>query len=86
MQFSLYPLALALANERVASHERVSLAGLFLVGFGLGSSIGPLLAGAAMEVFGGRALYGFSALCGLVLALLVRERLAGRQPVAAGEG
>ncbi|MCY1339507.1 putative MFS-type transporter YcaD [compost metagenome] len=86
MQFSLYPLALALANERVESHERVSLAGLFLVGFGLGSSIGPLLAGAAMEVFGGRALYGFSALCGLVLALLVRERQAGRQPVAAGEG
>jgi MFS family permease len=85
MQFSLYPLALALANDGVESHERVSLAGLFLVGFGLGSCIGPLLAGAAMEYFGGRALYGFCALCGLTLAVLVREGLAQRQPVATGE-
>lgn len=86
VQFSLYPLALALANEQVESDERVSLAGLFLVGFGAGSSLGPLLAGAAMERFGGGALYGFSALCGLVLAVLVREGLPKRTQLAAEEG
>lgn len=73
VQFSLYPLALGLANDQVDSHERVTLAAAMLVAFGLGSSIGPLFAGAAMEIFGARALYGFCALCALMLGWLVRE-------------
>ncbi|WP_150645354.1 MFS transporter [Pseudomonas fluorescens] len=73
VQFSLYPLALGLANDRVESHERVTLAATMLVAFGLGSSIGPLFAGAAMELFGGRALYGFCVLCAVLLGWLVRE-------------
>ena len=71
MQFALYPLALALANESIASHERISLAATLLLTFGLGSTLGPLFAGAAMVVFGAAGLYLFTALCAILLAGLV---------------
>lgn len=71
MQFALYPLALALANEDIASHERVSLAACMLLTFGLGSTLGPLGAGAAMTLAGSAGLYLFTAFCALVLTGLL---------------
>lgn len=71
LQFALYPLALALANESIASHERISLAATMLLTFGLGSTLGPLCAGGAMAVLGSAGLYLFTALCAGLLAGLL---------------
>ena len=71
LQFALYPLALALANESIGSHERISLAAIMLLTFGLGSTLGPLCAGGAMAVLGSAGLYLFTALCAGLLAGLL---------------
>ena len=57
MQFSLYPLAVALANDHVEPERRVSLTAMLLVTFGVGACIGPLLAGVLMRFYGANMLY-----------------------------
>jgi len=74
LQFCLYPLGVALANDNVEPHLRVSLAGVLLATFGIGACIGPLLAGALMEQFGTASLYYFSSACAALLALAVSQR------------
>lgn len=65
--FTLYPLATALANSRVEQNERVGLSATILLTFGLGASIGPLIASTIMQWFGNEMLYGFMAACTLVM-------------------
>jgi len=72
LQFSLYPLAVALANDLVEPERRVSLAACLLMAFGVGASIGPLVVGLLMEPLGGNTLYAFFALCGLMIVGLSR--------------
>ncbi len=69
LQFCLYPLGAALANDNIEPGLRVPLAGVLLTTFGIGSCIGPLLAGALMEQLGASSLYYFFAACAAVLAL-----------------
>ena len=73
LQFCLYPLGVALANDNIEPELRVSLAGLLLVTYGVGACIGPLLAGALMERCGAASLYYFSAACAALLALAVGQ-------------
>lgn len=78
LQFCLYPLGVALANDNIEAPLRVSLAGLLLATFGVGACIGPLLAGALMGQFGASSLYYFFAACAAVLALTVgQNRVSG---------
>ncbi|MDP3816512.1 MFS transporter [Pseudomonas sp.] len=72
LQFSLYPLAVALANDHVEGARRVSLTAMLLVTFGVGASLGPLLAGVLMRFFGANMLYAF--VCGCALILVIRVR------------
>lgn len=72
LQFSLYPLAVALANDHVEAERRVSLTAMLLVTFGVGASIGPLLAGVLMRFVGANMLYAFVSACALILVWRVR--------------
>ena len=67
LAFTLYPLATALANSRVEQHERVGLSATILVTFGIGASIGPLIASGLMQTLGDQMLYGFMAICSFTL-------------------
>jgi MFS family permease len=69
--FTLYPLGAALANQNIEQHERVALSATILLTFGLGASIGPLLASAFMQIGGSQMLYAFMA----VIAALLFVRL-----------
>ncbi|QIR13532.1 MFS transporter [Shewanella aestuarii] len=69
LAFTLYPLATALANSRVEQHERVGLSATILVTFGVGASVGPLIASALMQQFGDFMLYGFMSLCAFTLVI-----------------
>jgi MFS family permease len=59
--FGLYPLSMALACERVEEKEIVPATGSFVLAYGLGAVLGPLLAPLAMEGFGSSALFYFLA-------------------------
>ncbi|OLU32666.1 MFS transporter [Pseudomonas sp. PA15(2017)] len=75
LQFSLYPLAVAFANDHVETDRRVSLTAMLLVTFGVGACIGPLLVGVLMRFFGANMLYAFFCLCGLFLVWRVRSNI-----------
>ena len=79
VQFSLYPLAVAFANDHVEGERRVSLTAMLLMTFGIGASIGPLVAGALMKQFGSNMLYAFVCFISLVLALLTRPKAVTHQ-------
>jgi MFS family permease len=72
LQFSLYPLAVAFANDHVEGELRVSLTAMLLVTFGIGASIGPLLAGVLMRFLGANMLYAFICCSALILIWRVR--------------
>lgn len=72
MDLLFYPLATALANSRVEQSERVGLSATILLTFGLGASIGPLIASTLMQWLGNNMLYGFMSACTLVLFLRLR--------------
>lgn len=72
LQFSLYPLAVAFANDHVEGERRVSLTAMLLVTFGVGASIGPLLAGVLMRFLGPNMLYVFFCAAALILVWRVR--------------
>jgi len=80
MQFALYPLQVALANDQVAAERRVSLTACLLMAFGIGASIGPLVVGALMQPLGSNMLYLFFALCALVIGGLSFVRAPGPLP------
>ncbi|EKN47665.1 Major facilitator transporter [Pseudomonas viridiflava] len=74
MQFCLYPLAVAFANDHVEAERRVSLTAMLLMTYGIGASIGPLAAGVIMKMFGGHMLYVFVCGAGAILMLLIRPK------------
>src|SRR5690606_39300962 len=55
--FSLYPLAVAFANDNIEAEKRVSLTAVLLTTFGIGASISPLLIGVLMLFFGYNILF-----------------------------
>lgn len=73
LQFCLYPLGVAQANDNLEAGLRVSVAGVLLVAFGVGAVIGPLVAGALMELLGPQGLYLFGIGVTMLLTLLIRE-------------
>lgn len=72
LQFCLYPLGIAHANAHLEPGLRVGVAGALLATFGIGATIGPLLAGALMERLGPSALYLFSIGVAVLLVGLLR--------------
>ncbi len=70
--FPIYSLAVAHVNDHVAREKLVEAAGGLLLVWALGAVLGPILASAAMRVFGPTSLFGYTAamhfiLCGFVL-------------------
>ncbi|MGE7959597.1 MFS transporter [Pseudomonas sp. NPDC089530] len=74
MQFCLYPLAVAFSNDHVEGDRRVSLTAMLLVTYGVGASVGPLVAGVLMKLFGSQMLYAFFCFFALVLVWRIRPK------------
>ncbi|MFY9180276.1 MAG: MFS transporter [Venatoribacter sp.] len=72
--FTIYPVAVAYANDRIDPQERVAASGVLLMSYSLGAATGPLFASALMHLSGASGLYIFSAIVGLLLALLEAKR------------
>lgn len=73
--FSLYPLAVAFANDNIEAEKRVSLTAVLLTTFGLGASISPLLVGALMKTLGPNMLFAAFSLFAMYIAIRVRPEV-----------
>lgn len=86
LAFTVYPVAVAYANDRIDPKDLVPAAGALLMAYSAGAALGPLAAGLAMRVSGARGLYLFTALVGLVLALVVARRRGAEKVSVADQG
>ncbi|AMG45204.1 MFS transporter [Achromobacter ruhlandii] len=82
LQFTLYPLGAAFANDHVESERRVSLSAVLLMTYGVGACVGPMIAGVLMSVAGHSMYYVFISACALILVWQVRPtRVTGAHQV-----
>ena len=72
--FTLYPLAVALANDNVEQPRRVPLSAMLLATHGVGASLGPVIAGALMSRYGFSAFYMLFSVCALLLIWRVQPK------------
>lgn len=80
LAFTLYPIASAFANQNVEQNDRVALSATILLTFGLGASLGPLLASTLMQLIGPAMLYAFISCCAFSLFLrLLRVNYTQKQ-------
>ena len=78
LQFTLYPIGAAFANDNVDPDRRVGLSAVLLMVYGLGACIGPLLVGVIMRQTQPGMLFVFAAVCAAILVAYVRpERVTG---------
>ncbi|MFK7792547.1 MAG: MFS transporter [Devosiaceae bacterium] len=83
--FTLFPLAVAHANDHASPDSFVRTSGGLLLLFGLGSIAGPLLAGAAMGQFGPTGLFMVTLVTHLGVLGYTLFRISRRAAVASAE-
>jgi MFS family permease len=76
----LYSLGTALTNARLQGRDFVSVAGVLLLAWALGSGAGPLIATALMDWFGHPALFVYIAVTAFLLLLAILQRILAREP------
>lgn len=74
LQFTLYPMATAFANDNVEPERRVGLSAVGYIVYGLGACIGPLVAGLLMRTFESGVYFVFVSVCAAFIVVLVRQR------------
>ena len=81
--FSIYPLAVAHANDFVPAKDTVRVMSGLLLAYGVGAAIGPFAASLVMEGVGGGGLFAFIAISTTAVALfgLLRMRLRHAAPI-----
>ncbi len=78
LQFTLYPLGAAFANDNVDPERRVGLSAILLMVYGMGACIGPLAVGALMRELSAGMFYVFVTAVSVVLVATVRpQRITG---------
>lgn len=68
--FTIYPLSMAHACEKIADHQLVSATGGFVLSYGVGAIAGPIIAPIAMNWVGSHGLFYFLALAASILVLV----------------
>ena len=82
LQFTLYPLGAAFANDHVEPERRVGLSAILLMTYGVGACLGPMVAGLLMSAAGPSMYYVFVSVCALILVWQVRPaRVTGAHQV-----
>jgi len=74
--FTLYPISMAYACERVKEGQIVTATGGFVLSYGIGAVVGPLLAPIAMGIVANDGLFYFLGLISLSLGLIGLKRPA----------
>jgi len=69
MVFTIYPVAMARAQDNTRKEDIVPVSAALILFFGLGACFGPVIASAIMAKTGPWGLYHFSAVCGGILGV-----------------
>jgi MFS family permease len=78
LQFTLYPLGAAFANDNIDQERRVGLSAILYMVYGLGACVGPLLAGLLMRELEVSMYFVFVSACAAVLVAVIRpQRVTG---------
>ncbi len=83
--FSMYPVIIAHASDHAAPGTFVQVSGGLLLVFGLGSIVGPTVAGVAMTQFGTPSLFIVTGVAHVLLLLFTIYRIFRKAPVVAEE-
>lgn len=68
--FTIYPLSMAYASEKLKSSELISATGGFVFSYGFGAILGPIIAPQVMNLLGIKGLFYFLGLMGLILGFV----------------
>lgn len=79
--FAMYPIIVAHANDHAPSGTSIQVSGGLLMVFGLGSIIGPFMAGFAMTELGPRGLFATTIMAHAVMVAFTFWRMSVRAPV-----
>jgi MFS family permease len=82
---ALYPVAVAILNDRIDSHYIVAASAGLLLAYGIGSCIGPVLSSTLVSLFGPAALFAGNAAVLLVLVFVSRYWISHVQPLPVAE-
>lgn len=78
LQFPLYPIGTAFANDNVDPERRVGLSAIVIMAYGLGAGLGPFIAGALMRYIDTNMFFIFVSGCAAILVLFIRpQRVTG---------
>ncbi len=81
--FAMYPVIVAHANDHAEPGSFIQVSGGLLLVFGVGSIVGPTIAGFAMTSFGPASLFGITGVAHILLILFAVLRLKTAPPVTA---
>ncbi|NNE52734.1 MAG: MFS transporter [Sulfitobacter sp.] len=79
--YAMYPIIVAHANDHAAPGTAIQISGGLLLTYGIGSIVGPTVAGWAMETVGNRALFLTTALSHGVVILYTLWRISRKAAV-----
>lgn len=85
LAFTIYPLGITQACDRVDSHNITAITGALLIAYGSGAAVGPLAAPLFIDNFGSTALYYYIAAMGTILAVIGIIGMMKRPPVPVEE-
>lgn len=83
--FAMYPIIAAHANDHAAPGTSIQVSGGLLMVFGMGSIVGPLVAGIAMTALGSRGLFVITVCAHVVLIAFTIWRISARASVPDNE-
>jgi MFS family permease len=73
LQFTLYAQAGSFANDVIAPEKRVNLSAILLMMYGIGATLGPLIAGYLIRFAGPGMLYVFISACAVLLFVAMQR-------------
>ncbi|MEM1131274.1 MAG: MFS transporter, partial [Pseudomonadota bacterium] len=85
MIFAMYPIMVAHANDHAPPGTSIQVSGGLLMVLGLGSIIGPVMAGAGMAAFGPSGLFLTTVIAHLLMVLVTVWRISRRETVSGVE-
>jgi MFS family permease len=79
--FAMYPVIVAHANDHAPPGTSIQVSGGLLMVYGLGSIIGPLVAGLTMMELGPRGLFATTVAAHVLMIAFTAWRISARAPV-----
>ncbi len=85
LSFTLYPLAVAYANDYIDAEDRVPASGGLMMSYGIGASVGPTLGSVMMDLMGAPGMFVYIGIVSLMLTVFIAWRVTQRASLPVAE-